>query len=363
MTRPLGIARSCLVVALATSLFAASLGHAEDARPAPRTSSLSWIRLPSADACVSTQDLARDVEARLGRAVFVSPSRADVSVEGRIERSATGFVATITLRDASGALKGTRELRRDGASCDGMREPLALVVSVMIDPDAALRPPPAPSASSAPAPPSASAAPPPPTAAPPPTASAPRPPPPPPEPAKPRAPFRFDAGASVAGGAGLLPGISLGLGVDGILEPPDFIGLRAFGSVWLDDSVAVPPGAGRATFSLLLAGAGLCPIALRNERVAFYACASGEFGRLTSRGAGFDLASPDGQSWLFAASVDARVSVRVGGPFVLRAGLSGLAPLVGDRFVARLSSGAETEIFRVSPVAGTGDVGFGVALP
>lgn len=339
------------------ALFASSRGHAGDDRPAPRTSSLSWIRLPSADACVSTQDLARDVEARLGRAVFVSPSRADVSVEGRIERDQNSYVATITLRDGKGAILGTRELRRDGASCDGMREPLALVVSVMIDPDAALRPAPAPSASQAPAP-SATAAPPPPTASAPPP-----PPPPPPEPARPRAPFRFDAGASLAGAAGLLPGVALGLGVDGILEPPDFIGLRAFGSVWLDDSVAVPPGAGRATFSLLMAGAGLCPVGLRGDRLAFYACASGELGRMTSRGSGFDLASPDGQSWLVAASLDARLSVKVGGPFALRAGLSGLAPLVRDRFVARLPSGAEDEIFRASPVVGIGEVGVGVVLP
>ncbi len=94
-------------------------------KPAPRTSSLSWIRLPGADACVSTQDLARDVEARLRRPVFVSPAQADVSVEGHIEPRAPGpgWKATIALRDAKGA---------DGASAYSAATALALMAFFVI---------------------------------------------------------------------------------------------------------------------------------------------------------------------------------------------------------------------------------------
>ena len=66
--------------------------------------------------------------------------RADVSVEGHIERGngTTGWHAVLVLRDAHGVSLGTRELKRDDASCDAMRAPLALIIVVMIDPDAAL---------------------------------------------------------------------------------------------------------------------------------------------------------------------------------------------------------------------------------
>jgi hypothetical protein len=181
--------------------------------PARRTSSLSWIRLAGADGCVSTQDLARDVELRLGRPVFVSPARADVSVEGHVEplRGGTGWRATIVLRDAQGAPLGTRELSRKDASCDAMREPVALVIAVMIDPDAALSPAPPP------APPIAS------------TGEAP-PPPPPAQivvekevkvevqvPERRRDPFRLDVGAGAIASAGLLPNVGIGAFVGGLL--------------------------------------------------------------------------------------------------------------------------------------------------
>src|SRR5690348_567896 len=68
----------------------------------PRTSSLSWVRLPGAEGCVATQTLARAAEDRLGRSVFVSAAQADVSVEGRIEpKRGGGFHAVLTLRDAT----------------------------------------------------------------------------------------------------------------------------------------------------------------------------------------------------------------------------------------------------------------------
>ena len=107
--------------------------------------------------CIATQALARSVEERLGRHVFVSAAEADVSVEGRIEkRSAGGWHSVITIRDGKGALLGTRELDRPDASCDAMNEPLALVIAVMIDPEAKLSsassPPPLPPPTPAPAP-------------------------------------------------------------------------------------------------------------------------------------------------------------------------------------------------------------------
>ena len=74
--------------------------------------------------------------------MFVSAAQADVSVEGHIEPKSggPGFHAVITLRDAKGTLLGTRELSRDEKSCAEVRETIALVIAVMIDPDAMLGP-------------------------------------------------------------------------------------------------------------------------------------------------------------------------------------------------------------------------------
>ena len=50
-----------------------------------RTSSLSWVRLPGAESCLAASELSTRVEAKLGRAVFVSPSVADLAIEARAE--------------------------------------------------------------------------------------------------------------------------------------------------------------------------------------------------------------------------------------------------------------------------------------
>src|SRR5258708_255178 len=79
-------ARTALAVALSSSIALIAVTTTHDARASEekgRTSSLSWLRMPGSDSCIATQALARSVEERLGRRVFVSAAEADVSVEGR----------------------------------------------------------------------------------------------------------------------------------------------------------------------------------------------------------------------------------------------------------------------------------------
>ena len=106
--------------ALVCVLLAALSRETRAEAPKKRTSTLGWDRLPGADGCIATQALARAVEGRLGRKVFVSPAEADVSVEGRAEKKGQGFSATIVLRDAEGKVLGTRSLEKAGASCDAL---------------------------------------------------------------------------------------------------------------------------------------------------------------------------------------------------------------------------------------------------
>jgi hypothetical protein len=308
--------------------------------PVSRTSSLSWIRLAGADGCVSTQDLARDVELRLGRPVFVSPSRADVSVEGHVQplRGSTGWRATIVLRDVQGALLGTRELSRKDASCDAMREPVALVIAVMIDPDAALSP--------APAPPVAS------------TAEAP--PPPAPiviekevkvevrVPERRPDPFRLDVGAAAIASVGLLPHVGIGAFGGGLLEPPGFVPLEGYGAVFANNEAR---GGGGGTFSLAYVGGGVCPLRYHSSRLHVYGCLAGQLGYL--------LLEDAGQHEVYVAgAAEGRGTLRLVGPVAARLGLSFLVPIVRERFPS-----ATGTLFQMSPVGGTADLGLGVVFP
>jgi hypothetical protein len=330
-------------LAMATAALTTAALSAGAERPATRTSSLSWIRLPGAEGCVSTHDLARDVEERLGHPIFVSPSDADVSVEGHIEPNgkAPGWHAVLVLRDAHGASLGTRELRREDASCDAMRAPLALVIVVMIDPDAALGPhePPAP--------------------------------PPPPQtiviekpvpvivrvpeapPMKP--PWHLDTGGSLVGSVGLLPGPGIGLFGGGILVPPrQFFGAEVYGAAWLDQSVTA--GSSSATFWFGYVGGGLCPLVLRGRRVDGFGCASGQLGYLASYGP--SGTSNQAQAHI-AGALELRGTLHIAGPFTARAGAMLVVPLIRNQFVY----GENAPLFRMAPVAATADLGLGVAFP
>jgi hypothetical protein len=352
--------RRALGPGLTVALALATAGRASEAadHPASRTSSLSWIRLPGAEACVSAQDLARDVEQRLGHPVFVSPSQAGVSVEGRIEHAdgasgahgSPGWHAVVVLRDAHGASLGTRELRREGASCDVMRAPLALIIVIMIDPDAALSGP------SLPAPPAPSPPPPPvivekrvpvfiPVAGSPPR----RPP-----------SWHLDAGSSFIGGLGLLPNPAIGLAGGAILAPPPgFFGLQAYGALWLNQSVAA--GAqGSETFSLGYVGGGLCPVTIRSRLLDAFGCASGQLGYLLAYG---PASTPNQGQVHLAGAVEARGTIHIAGPFTARAGVLVLVPLIRNSFVYDEPGGGQAPVFKMSPVAATADLGLGVAFP
>ncbi len=330
-------------LATLTGLFAASVAHA-----APRTSSLSWVRLAGADACVSTQDLARDVETRLGRSVFVSPARADLSVEGRIEpaHGKPGWHAVIVLRDAKGVTLGTRELARDAASCDAMREPLALVVALMIDPDASTAPP------SPLAPPPTVPAPPPQTivvekqvpvyvAVPAPPAASP-----PPEPT-----WHIDVGASLAASVGVLPHVEPGIAGSALLEPPWFVPLEAYGALWLDSTADGGP-----TFALAYVGGGLCPLRYRDELLHLYACASGQLGYMKAT-------SPDSAQVHVAGVLEGRGSVKLFGPIAARAGASLVVPILRPSFDYTDSQTGQAAAFRMSAVAAVLDAGLGLVMP
>ena len=341
-------------------------GTSSTARAADaKTSSLSWLRMPGADACVATQPLARAVEERLGRSVFVSAAQADLSVEGRIEkRPNKGWRSVITVRDASGATLGTRELERADGSCEAMTEPVALVIAVMIDPDAALRPKPSEPDVSPPAPapiaeappaetqPSAAALP-----SPAPAIDRPAAPAPPPR----AAPWQFEGHVHATVNHGLAPTLAPGAGVDAILYPPKIpIGFRGYTTLFLPTS-AEKDGA-RASFDMLYAGGSLCPT-LRG-RVNLLGCVGGHLGLLRPRAETSGRGISEDVLLLWTAMAELRVHVPLVAPIGVSAGVGAGLPILRPELAYRRSGGGGTDtLHRPEVYVLTADVGIGFFFP
>jgi len=302
------------------------------AEPAPRTSSLSWVRLPGAEGCIGSHALAVAVERRLQREVFVSPSRAAVAVEGRVERSSAppGFRAVITVSNEAGVELGSREIRSAAPSCAAMDDDLALVIAVMIDPDAALAPP-LPAAK-----------------APPPA------PPPPPGPAPIGWRVSLQAGGEVM--LGLLPRVSGGVLIRSHVEPPRFWAFEVGG-------VLFPAVEGQSTvtasFQLAEAFVSVCPLTLRAFGAALSACAGVQVGSVHTVVVGPGGASAD--EGLFNVAVEGRVRRRFVGPLVGSAGLGLVVPVLRARYSYPVTQG--TDLFETAPVAGAFDLSLGVEFP
>lgn len=98
---------------------------------------LSWVRLPGAEACIAAPALAETVERRLGHPVFSPVSKATLSVEGWVEpaQRPLRWRAIVTVADASGKVLGSREILTAAEDCQDVVAPLALGLALMIDPE------------------------------------------------------------------------------------------------------------------------------------------------------------------------------------------------------------------------------------
>ena len=317
-----------------------------------RTSTLGWDRLPGADACVATQPLARAVETRLGRKVFVSPAEADVSVEGRVEKKGAGYTATIVIRDAEGKLLGTRSLEKPDPSCAALTDALVIVIAVMIDPDASLGPvPPVPPP---PVPPEAPPAKPPepriekvyvPVLVPTPIEA-------------PRKPALMgDAALSARVAVGVVPDPGVGVSIVGVLVPRRFIGILARASFVVPRPA--PVLGAEVSFSHVSGGGGLCPLAHTFGLVFLSGCAEGEIGLLLVRPSGLPRSVNEAR-FTVAGGASFGASVLLFEPLTVRIGVVAMLPLVRESFEVTLPSGEKSEVFRQLPVTAAGDLGVGV---
>jgi hypothetical protein len=293
---------------------------------------LSWVRLPGAESCIGTTELAQAVEQRLRRQVFTSAARADVSVEGRVQprEGHTGWRAVVVVSDAEGTILGERVLDTEQADCSALNEPLGFVIAVMIDPDAALQD--APAAASAPQsiPAQASSV---------------------PAPAPPA--LRLSGSASASLPLGFLPLVTPGARLSLGLDPGWWVVPEA-------EFLVFPYGtaggsAGTVRLSAFLGGLGLCSQAGHLGPIAARGCVGLQSGALLAQGVDLQLARP-ALSPLLQPFARVRATLPLIGPLHLLAGASLVLPLVRDRFVAQ-SGDDSTLLFQATPLGGMLDLG------
>lgn len=335
-------------------LFHVHSARADEPARVGRTSSLSWVRLPGAEACVAAPALATSVERRLGRRVFVPPSDAEITVEGTIayRPDVKRFHATFRVSDREGKVLGSREVDEAATSCDKLDDRLAFVVALLIDPEAAMN---GPAAAPATAPP------------PDPSLTTPLPPPEPkpidkpiePAPKEDKAPpWRWMLGAEFGGAAGLVPDVGWVVSGTALITPPRWPGIRAKGSSFLPSSRRVE-GVAIAEISLVSGELGLCPLEWRPSPFGIAICVSGLLGQLNARGQGF----PESRGYsttVGGIAIDAVLELHFTKAIGMTLSPALVVPLSRARLAYEDNTGALRTIFDMSAVGGSLALGLAV---
>jgi hypothetical protein len=280
------------------------------------TFDFAWI---APDGCPSPVAVRAEIDALLKGAARSLP-RENLTVQATVERGALWLV---TLETQSGTSRGHRRI--EAATCQGLANATALIVALMIDPDAV-----AARGSE-----SEASEPPPVAVAVEPEAGQPR-------PRSPRATFGL-AGLCATGSLGILPAPDVGVGAHiGLLRRHFRVELRgAFGAREVRSAgLAVPPGAyGRfRSYSALAAGcwAAVWPA------IELGPCANLELGLLHGVGVGASQTATRNAAW-FALGAGGMVVVKATPRLHFPVHLDAMVPLLRPNFVF---TNVEGRIFR-----------------
>jgi hypothetical protein len=228
----------------------------------------------------------------------VPPPSEPLSADATVRRgSGTSWQLTLTTR--AGARAGERRLA--GADCAELMHAAALVMALMINPQASIVPePPSP---------------------PPPEA-----PPPPPIPER-----RFAVGADVVVGSGALPEIAPGIGLR-FAAAAGALSAELRASIWASRSTESPsaPGTG-GSFNLADGAIAGCARARRDRRLAPGVCVGASVVRL--HGTGYGVTDPDdAAAWWTVAFAEANLRIRLTPGNAVRLAAQGLVPLGRPNF-------------------------------
>lgn len=291
------------------------------AQAAPARHALRWTRGPGAESCIDATVLRVAVESRLHRRVFVASDVAPVVIDAHIAPATGGWHVAIAVRDETGAPIGARELDDPSPDCRSVDETLALIIALIVDPEAATRevpPPPAPTAV--------------------------------------RSRWRTGVSAHGTAAAGMLPGAAFGgalvVTIDSPWMPPAVI--RA--SIWREDEARDAQAGAR--FRLATAGVTICPRVFGRGAIVVAACGGAEIGRVSARGFGFDRSQSTTTS-VGHAVIEPRVELQLNRRLAVEAGVGIWVPIVRPRFTFD-QGGVPVLLYQPPAASLVGHVGMGL---
>jgi hypothetical protein len=348
-----------------------------------RGAALNWVRLPGAETCIAAAELARHVEMRLERSIFVTAPYAEISFDGYIEPQPTGgFVAHLTVTDSAGKRLGLRELQSAAADCHVLDDALVLVTAltlfpkrfglgsgIALDPETSARLQalfgdeptvldpselPANAGPFAAAHGSAARTP---ALAPPAVARPER------EPRNSQAatlPWRLSLEVAPVAAFGVVPGVGLGGGAVFGVRPTALWPLQlGFAHFFTTDARATALHSGVGHFDrdeLMLLG---CPVTPRN-RAGFELCAGAIGGLLHFQANGFASANRRASDYVFDVGAQAGLRVLLLHVVLARLSAGAFLPLLQHAYAFQGLDGSTQRLFRTTQVAGRVLLGVGV---
>jgi hypothetical protein len=130
-----------------TLLFSCSIGLATtplSAETAQDRYALAWVRGSGAEDCPSATELQREVDRRVGRAVFDPAAARSIEVAVRRDEPSVAGTASsrrseIHVRNGDGIIMGQRALSSDEPDCRSLFSSTALAIALLVDPEATER--------------------------------------------------------------------------------------------------------------------------------------------------------------------------------------------------------------------------------
>jgi hypothetical protein len=324
------------------------------------TYALSWSRGDRARECITSNALAKAVEARLGRSVFVSPAAAEFMLEARIDGGPSQWSATISLQDREGRRIGQRDLTSSERDCRALDQSLSLMLALAIDPNATLAVGGTPVESRAPPPALPSAVETAPAVAVRRTFDAPAP----PRPALGSAPppgFPAYAEGSFRLSFGMLPGDAVpGFAVAAVVPIQESWVIRVGAGGWLPAQAEGQDGG--VVISQFFAAFGLCG-RVRTTGAFLMLCAGAEPGLVAAAGYGFNQTWESDRRFALVAGPGGKVGVHLGGKFWAQLGGDLLVPIIRREFYYLKADDSSVEVFRSAAVTGAAELTVLLAFP
>jgi hypothetical protein len=286
----------------------------------PPAVELAWSRGAGAATCIDAGDLAAKVEATIGRPVEAldavaagapPPEEGPLRLEGQVHPAGTGWIAVVHVRAPGPTLR--REVALDASDCRQFDEALVLVVALLVE--AAL--PTGPRLGLPPRVP----------------------------------PAIVGAGLDVAVTAGMLPGVTMGVGLAAEVALPPFWHLTAWAHVWPPSSAFDDGSGGR--LDAWTVGLGPCVGPAGHERWSLFGCVGASGGGVYASGIGLGVSHTSASPYLQG---EARVGfrMRIAGPMFARLEAGVGLPAGRDSYAFTGADGVARVVFRTAAVVPLG---------